>query len=1014
MRSLHTSLQWLIVTVCCLLGLFLSSTSSTSSSSSSYSKRYNDHGRDDEVFHADSDDDDSSLSSEADFYEELKLDLDERDRFDDEDSGSDFDDNNYRNRKHYSDSMSMDEIDFSDDDDVKVPNLSSSTPTSATGDCSKEDMYAAYNELHNLAQAYSKDFDAPAVVVVGHQSSGKSALIEALMGFQFNQVGGGTKTRRPIALRMQFHPDCDSPKCYLTMDNDNRGGKEEEKFMSLAEIQKYIESENRRLERDPLRSFDAREIRIRVEYKHCPNMILIDTPGLISASASNNNNAAARALQASAKEAESLVVDKLSCRDYFIVCVEDTVDWKHSPTRSVVQKADPELHRTILVNTKLDTKLPQLNSPKDVGDFLKAKLLDDLIPTKLGGPYFTSVPSGRVGRKNAPRPAFHTPSRNSRNENEDYDDEDEDDYFQFETDQDFVHACRDTETSDRADVYKRMFRGNSNNDNFRHNNKKHRNDKQKQNSKRSKKSMMKEYEGVQDRIGIQKLRDFLEKTVDDTYRQNMARITPLLQNDYASTEKRLQQVDVELASLSIERLKAGADAFCDDFCVALRKAIQGSITAPASLFGETLHQEKTAGGGSFSHISSSPMSVSDRTWDRLVGTEVGHASHRLYGGAQYHRTLREFHLATKCMRLPSISEDEIANAAGMGTTHDGMNFMHAACVIALEKAKRSLEPMLEALQQRVSHVFERLCPVTEYMLLQEFKSKSSTSSSIGRTLEDYDSYSKHTASASSSVMDISQNPQFRRLIRKIFESFVAQCAESTMVKCRDDLVAVTRYVTWNIEDGMGSAGALRRALPDQTDMVAVYQVALKANENAKEDSGTNQSTAGASSSKNKRQQSSVTTAKPLQPVRMEDEETRDYYNLLQVMEEAISSRNTNRTNMVVGSLVQHIVTQWRESFGRQVATKFNCYFMLPFVDDFHKYMRQSVQKALNNENGESRRGGEANVFDLQDARRELQAHRRSLTQACEANLKLQDKFRSLERMMRKDNDSKKSLGGGEI
>ena len=46
----------------------------------------------------------------------------------------------------------------------------------------------------------------PAVIVVGHQTSGKSALIEALMGFQFNQVGGGTKTRRPVAylVSMQY------------------------------------------------------------------------------------------------------------------------------------------------------------------------------------------------------------------------------------------------------------------------------------------------------------------------------------------------------------------------------------------------------------------------------------------------------------------------------------------------------------------------------------------------------------------------------------------------------------------------------------------------------------------------------------------------------------------------------------------------------------------------------------------------------------------------------------------
>ena len=128
--------------------------------------------------------------------------------------------------------------------------------------------------LHSLAQDFHKPFDAPAVIVVGHQTSGKSALIEALMGFQFNQVGGGTKTRRPIALRMQYNPKCSTPSCYLTLEN----GKEEQR--SLTDIQSYIEAENKRLERDPTRCFDSREINIRMEYRYCPNMIVIDTPGI--------------------------------------------------------------------------------------------------------------------------------------------------------------------------------------------------------------------------------------------------------------------------------------------------------------------------------------------------------------------------------------------------------------------------------------------------------------------------------------------------------------------------------------------------------------------------------------------------------------------------------------------------------------------------------------------------------------------------------------------------------------
>ena len=50
---------------------------------------------------------------------------------------------------------------------------------------------------------------------------------------------------------------------------------------------------------------------------------------------------------------------KFTYKDYIILCVEDTTDWKHATTRNVVMRADPDLTRTVLVTTKLDTKLPQ-------------------------------------------------------------------------------------------------------------------------------------------------------------------------------------------------------------------------------------------------------------------------------------------------------------------------------------------------------------------------------------------------------------------------------------------------------------------------------------------------------------------------------------------------------------------------------------------------------------------------------------------------------------------------------
>jgi len=125
----------------------------------------------------------------------------------------------------------------------------------------------------------------------------------------------------------------------------------------------------------------------------------------------------------------------------------------------------------------------------------------------------------------------------------------------------------------------------------------------------------------------------------------------------------------------------------------------------------------------------------------------------------------------------------------------------------------------------------------------------------------------------------------------------------------------------------------------------------------------------------------------------------DYYNLLQLMEEAACSRDATRTNMVVGGLVQHIVSQWRETFARSVTTKFNCYFLMPFVNDFHKQLQKELWKVYEG-------GGEniCEVFDLTAARRLLEQRREDLMNECAANEKLQQKFDMVSKMMREQQE----------
>ncbi|GAB2267383.1 ARP2/3 actin-organizing complex subunit Arc5 [Dionaea muscipula] len=389
-------------------------------------------------------------------------------------------------------------------------------------------LYEAYNELHALAQEFETPFESPAVLVVGHQTDGKSALVEALMGFQFNHVGGGTKTRRPITLHMKYNPDCHLPLCFLVSDSDPTVLNDK----SLQEIQAYIESENLRLENEACQ-FSAKEIIIRVEYKYCPNLTIIDTPGLIAPAPVRKN----RSLQGQARGVESLVRAKMQHREFIILCLEDCSDWSNATTRRVVMQIDPELSRTIIVSTKLDTKIPQFSCASDVEVFLSPpeSTLDGFI---LGdSPFFTSVPSGRVG---------------SGHESV------------FRSNDEFKQAISLREIEDLASLEEKLGRPLS--------------DKERS------------------RIGISSLRHFLEELLQKRYMDNVPLIIPLLEREHRNAVKRLSEINQELSTLDESKLKEKGRIFQDLFLTKLSLLLKGSVVAPPDKFGETLLDERTIGG----------------------------------------------------------------------------------------------------------------------------------------------------------------------------------------------------------------------------------------------------------------------------------------------------------------------------------------------------------------------------------------------------------------------------------
>lgn len=730
-------------------------------------------------------------------------------------------------------------------------------------------LYEAYNELHGLAQELKTPFDAPAVLVVGHQTDGKSALVEGLMGFQFNHVGGGTKTRRPITLHMKYDPECEVPTCHLVSDDDPSFAQEK----SLHEIQAYIESENMRLEKESFQ-FSAKEIIIRVEYKHCPNLTIIDTPGLIAPAPGRKN----QALQSQARAVESLVRAKMQHKEFIILCLEDCSDWSNATTRRVVMQIDPELSRTIVVSTKLDTRIPQFARSSDVEVFLSppAHTLDGFI---LGdSPFFTSVPSGRVG-------SGHDSVYSSNDE--------------------FKQAISLREVEDIASLEEKLCRPLS----------------------------MQE----RNRIGVSKLRSFLEELLQKRYMDSVPLIIPLLEKEYRTATRKLNEINKELSTLDEVKLKEKGRKFHDLFITKLSLLLKGTVVAPPDKFGETLQDERSNGGA-------------------FVGTDglqfplklIPNAGMRLYGGAQYHRAMAEFRFVVGGTKCPQITREEIVNACGVEDIHDGTNYSRTACVIAVAKARDTFEPFLHQLGCRLLYVLKRLLPISVYLLQKD-----------GEYLSGHDVFLKRVDSA--------------------FSNFAESTERACREKCMEDLESTTRYVTWSLHNK--NRAGLRQFLDSfgGTEQSAMGVNPISA-------SLESSMVSAASEKHDNRPRADVKLSHLASGIDSSSAVQTTETRLADLLDKTLWNRRlAPSSERIVYGLVQQIFHGIREYFVASAELKFNCFLLMPVVDKLPALLLQDLESAFVDDLD--------NVFDITNLRHSFSQRKLETEMDLKRIKRLKEKFR---------------------
>ncbi|KAI5862920.1 dynamin family protein [Durotheca rogersii] len=197
-------------------------------------------------------------------------------------------------------------------------------------------MIEIRNILARVGQ--SSTLTLPSIVVIGSQSSGKSSVLEALVGHEFLPKGSNMVTRRPIELTLVNTPDSDAE--YGEFTDLGLG-----KISDFSSIQRTLTELNQAVPASQCVSDDP--IRLSISSPNVPDLSLIDLPGYIQVVGQNQ--------PMELKQRISELCDKYIQAPNVILAISAAdVDLANSTALRASRRVDPRGERTIGVVTKMD------------------------------------------------------------------------------------------------------------------------------------------------------------------------------------------------------------------------------------------------------------------------------------------------------------------------------------------------------------------------------------------------------------------------------------------------------------------------------------------------------------------------------------------------------------------------------------------------------------------------------------------------------------------------------------
>ncbi|XP_055936442.1 dynamin-like [Argiope bruennichi] len=217
------------------------------------------------------------------------------------------------------------------------------------------DVIDVINKLQNKLTSNGKllEVPLPQIVVEGGQSSGKSSVLESIIGRDFLPRGTGTVTRRPTII--QLHPNDEVYAEFL-----HRGS---ERFTDFERVKQEIKDETMR---DPgPNGFSSKPISLKIYAPNVLKLTFVDMPGIIK-------NVTPDMPKESVEDVERMILKYIEQPNSIILAVSPAnQDIATSDAIEMASRVDPKRERTLCVLTKLDL----MDRGTDARDILENRVL---------------------------------------------------------------------------------------------------------------------------------------------------------------------------------------------------------------------------------------------------------------------------------------------------------------------------------------------------------------------------------------------------------------------------------------------------------------------------------------------------------------------------------------------------------------------------------------------------------------------------------------------------------------